>query len=393
MSVRKRSWITSKGISKTAWQVDYVDGQGTRRHKQFDRKKEADAFHASAAVEVRHGIHVADRASITVTAAGKLWMQSGEADGLERSTLDQRRQHLDFHITPLIGSTLLNAVSGPAVRAFEDALRTGGRSPAMVRKVLTSLGSILADAGERGLVARNAVRELRRGRKRRSDAGEKRAKGKLRVGVDIPTPAEIGALLPHLTGRYRPVLLTAIFAGLRASELRGLRWSDIDFEARKLHVRQRADRYREIGAPKSEAGKRVLPIGPMLLRELAEWRKVCPSSPHDLVFPDESGGPIHHSIIVRKGLVPAWHAAGITGRYGSMHPLRHFYASWLINRKVDGGWELPMKTVQEWMGHSKMDTTADIYGHLFPSHDLAAEMAAAEAALLLQCNTNATFCP
>ena len=53
-------------------------------------------------------------------------------------------------------------------------------------------------------------------------------------------------------GRWRPILLTAIFTGLRASELRGLRWEDVDLEKRELHVRQRADRYSTIGKPKSE---------------------------------------------------------------------------------------------------------------------------------------------
>jgi len=54
-------------------------------------------------------------------------------------------------------------------------------------------------------------------------------------------------------GRWRPLLLTLIFTGLRASELRGLRWIDIDLKRGEIHVRQRADRYNEIGPPKSEA--------------------------------------------------------------------------------------------------------------------------------------------
>ena len=59
----------------------------------------------------------------------------------------------------------------------------------MVRKVLVSLGSILADAQEQGLAARNAVRELRHNRRRGKERhAEKREKGKLKVGVDIPSP-------------------------------------------------------------------------------------------------------------------------------------------------------------------------------------------------------------
>ena len=61
-----------------------------------------------------------------------------------------------------------------------------------------------------------------------------------------------------------------------------------------------------------------------------------------------------------------------------LHALRHFYASWCINRKVDGGLELPAKVVQERLGHSSITMTLDTYGHLFPRGDDADELAAAE---------------
>jgi integrase len=81
------------------------------------------------------------------------------------------------------------------------------------------------------------------------------------VGVDIPTPDEIKRIVHAATGRVRPFLVTVIFTGLRSSELRGLRWSDVDRKNGELHVRQRADRYNEIGKPKSESGERVIRWG------------------------------------------------------------------------------------------------------------------------------------
>jgi integrase len=63
--------------------------------------------------------------------------------------------------------------------------------------------------------------------------------------------------------------------------------------------------------------------------------------------------------------------------------LRHFFASWCINRKADGGRELPAKVVQELLGHSSITMTMDVYGHLFPSGDDSAELAAAPDRLLL----------
>ena len=98
---------------------------------------------------------------------------------------------------------------------------------------------------------------------------DKRQRGKLKIGVDIPTPDEIRAIVAHLDGRWRPLLLTAIFTGLRASELRGLRWVDVDLKRGELHVRQRADRYNAIGQPKSEAGERTVPLPPMVVTHAA----------------------------------------------------------------------------------------------------------------------------
>jgi integrase len=136
--------------------------------------------------------------------------------------------------------------------------------------VTVSLGSILAEAQCRGLMIRNAVHELSRSRSRRGDKIERRQKARLQYGVDIQTREEVRAIVDAATGRWRPLLLTALFAGLRASELRGLRWSDIDLEAKLLHIRQRADRYNDIGRPKSEAGERAVPIPSILVNTLKE---------------------------------------------------------------------------------------------------------------------------
>jgi hypothetical protein len=161
MSVRRRKWKTGKGVEREAWIVDYVDQGGVRRLKTFDRKKEADAFAASATVEVGQGTHVADSATCTVAEAGERWIDSCQAAGLERTTVAQYRQHLDLHIkNDPIARALLSRVSVPAVREFEDRLRAAGRSTAMVKRIRGSLGALLGDAQERGLVNRNAVREV-----------------------------------------------------------------------------------------------------------------------------------------------------------------------------------------------------------------------------------------
>jgi integrase len=382
VSVRKRSWITRNGEPNEAWVADYVDQHGARHIKTFARKKDADRYHAQVAIDVGAGVHTAERASIMVVEAGRLWLESCEAAKLERTTLEQYRRQLDLHIVPLIGAVKLSALTVPAVRAFEDRLRTE-RSAAMVRKVLVSLSSILSNAQERGLVAQNVVRGLRA---RRGPLD--RHQRKLKAGADIPTPDEIRAILGSLTGQARPLLLTAIFTGLRASELRGLRWADVDLKRNELHVHQRADRFSSIGAPKSAAGERTIPLLPMVVNGLREWRLVAGKNAQDLVFPSPRGQVAGRNGIVRRLWQPAQVQAGVVdaqgrAKYPGLHALRHFYASWCINRRADGGLELPLKLVQARLGHASIQITADVYGHLFPRGDDAAEMAAAEQAFLV----------
>ena len=259
VSVRKRTWTNHKGPDGEAWIATYTDHDGKRRIRSFEKKQEAVAFHASVSTELRSGIHVPDSQSVTVAEAGKHWLQGCEAAGLERSTVDYYRQHLDRHITPLLGAVKLSRLTVPMVRSFLDKLALD-RSPVMVRKARISLGALLADAQERGLVGQNVVHALRKHRRKSRDARIAiRQKGKLKAGVDIPSPDEIRAIIAaidNLDDNWSPVVLIAIFTGLRISELRGLRWDDVDLKKAELHVRQRADRYNKIGHPKSAAAGR-----------------------------------------------------------------------------------------------------------------------------------------
>ena len=133
MSVRKRAWKTAKGEAKEAWVVDYVDQAGQRHIKTFPKKKEADAYHATARVEVRAGEHTPNSASVTVKAAAENWITSCEARNLERRTVESYRQHVKFHILPFIGAIKLSQLSAPLVRKFEDDLRNGKPAPANLR--------------------------------------------------------------------------------------------------------------------------------------------------------------------------------------------------------------------------------------------------------------------
>jgi integrase len=179
--------------------------------------------------------------------------------------------------------------------------------------------------------------------------------------------------------------VVAAFTGLRASELRGLRWIDVDLKTGAIHVRQRADAWGAVGQPKTHTSKRSIPIGPFVVNTLKEWKLAAAKG--GLVFPGKDGQPVTHSVMLNSGYWPAQHAADLVDdrggpKYTGIHAFRHFFASWCINRRRDGGLELPIKTVQQRLGHSTIVMTADTYGHLFPRGDESEELAAAEQALL-----------
>ena len=359
-SIRKRKLPSGK----TAWLAGYLDSAGKRRFKQFGTRKEADAFLLTARSQVVAGTHVPESQSITVGEAADGWLRDAEAGGLEWSTVRHYQQHVREHIRPFLGNAKLTQVTTPRVYAFLDELAAGGRSEEARRRAVQSLGRIFRHAKGRGLVGHNPVADVTMRRSKRDKAR-----------VAIPTRAELKAILDAAAGRWRPLIVTAMFTGLRASELRGLRWQDVDLKRKVLTVAQRADAWKRIGAPKTEAGTRDVPLSPMVVNTLREWCLACPKGAHDLVFPSGAGEVEHHPNIVNRGWNPTQLAAGILvmvdgldkeGRPAKVarprynfHALRHAAASMFI----ESG--LTPKRVQTIMGHSSITVTYDVYGHLF----------------------------
>jgi integrase len=245
-TVTKRHWKTAGGLERAAWIVSY-SAAGKRHIRTFPSKREADAWKVETLHEIARGIHTPPTASITVAEAGERWIEQCRTDGLEATTVRQYHQHLDLHIMPIIGPMKLAHLSPASVIDFRNALIRKGRSRALASKVLVSLGAILGTAMAAGLVARNVVRDQASGHAKRQRRLEKRHDKRLEVGVDIPTKDEIRALLAACQGRWRLLIVTVIFTGLRASELRGLRWSDVELGAGagSLHVRPYPSRGRQ----------------------------------------------------------------------------------------------------------------------------------------------------
>jgi integrase len=374
-TVRKRK--LPSGLIR--WQASYVDGAGSRRAKLFERKSDAEGWLTETRHDLVRGLHTPGSISPTVREAGALWIKRCRDKLLEAMTIKGYEEHCELHIYPFIGAKKLSDLTVPACNAFADQLRDAGRSAEMIKRVMRSLGAIFKDARRRGLsnVAPTVGLEL--------DLPERDDPRPV-----IPTKAELQAIIAGATNRksrlWRALVLVAVFCGLRASELRGLRWIDVDFDGRQINVTQRADASHKIGKLKSKAAYRSIRLSSLVLNALREWKLLCPKGDLGLVFPNGIGKVESYANLIDRGFGPIQIEAGVTAqrqivdasgmaalvtvaKFG-LHALRHACASLWIEQGHNP------KQIQKLMGHSSIKVTFDVYGHLFADNE--ADQRAAE---------------
>jgi integrase len=183
---------------------------------------------------------------------------------------------------------------------------------------------------------------------------------------------------------WRPLIVTALFTGMRLSELRGLTWEYVSFTDGLIKIRQRADSRGVIGYPKSEAANRDIPLPPIVINTLKSWKLACPNTAGNWVFPGKDGDIPTTNNVRWQCWLPLLRSLGLTTTEDDVelpkyrfHDLRHVAASLFIEQGMQP------KRVQEIMGHSSIKITFDLYGHLWrkPESDKEA-MQQIEARLL-----------
>ena len=288
-TVRKRT--LPSGLIR--WQAGYVDGAGERRFKMFNRKADAEAWLVEIRHDVKHGLHTPGSVSPTMKEAAALWIKRCNEKGLEPMTVKGYEEHVNLHIVPFIGAKKASEMTVPAINAFADQLREAGRSAEMIKRVVRSVGSIFKELRRRGLATTAPTSGIELDLPERDDPRPV-----------IPTKAELQAVIAGAVDRWRPLILVAIFCGLRASELRGLSWANVDLDGKQINLTQRADASHRIGKLKSKAAYRSIPCPPLVVNALREWKLKCPKGDLGLVFPNGLGKVESHSNILERGLHP-----------------------------------------------------------------------------------------
>lgn len=295
----------------------------------------------------------------------------GQVSQLSPSTYDSYRRNIDLHVIPRIGGVPLQKLAAEDLDGLYAALSTaggrrdgkkGGLSPKSVRIVHAILHKALSDARRKGTLTRN-VAEV-------ADPPKSRSAAK-RAEIRVWTPEELHAFLDLAAdNRNQAAWFLTSHTGMRRGEVLGLRWGDVDLEARRLSVCQAVIlvAYKlTLSDVKTDAGRRPIDLDDRTIAMLRTWRKrqleermlVGPNAyqDQDLVFARPDGTPINPDAfsqsfdrLVARSPLPRIR----------LHDLRHTHASVLLKAGV------PVKVVSERLGHANPAFTITVYQHIIP---------------------------
>ena len=355
-----------------AWVYSPRDGRKIRR--TFANYAEARSWRADAKRQIDQGVLRAP-AQQTLRQAAEAWLEGAErgevrnrsGDPYKPSTLRGYRHALEERVLPLIGGEKLSAITTSDLQLLVDRWQAEGLPASTLRNIIKPLQAIYRRAKSRGGLAVNPTRDL--------ELPAPRPRG-----VEIVSPAVAEKLLAALPAQDRCVWATALYAGLRYGELRALRWEAVDVAGGTIEVRESWDAKAGRIEPKTRTSRRRVPM-PAALREVLLDRRLedATAAGDELVFGRGEGEPFHAATLYRRA-DSAWRAVGMTERL-RLHQARHTYASFMIAAGVNA------KALSQFMGHSSIKVTFDLYGHLMPGSER--EAAGMLDAFLERANTQA----
>ncbi len=268
------------------------------------------------------------------------------------TTLSDYRSMLRRHVEPFFGNRAIERIAPDDLRSYLAAKKRDGLSTKTISNQLVFLHGLFSHAVKRGWAPTNPVASVDRPRASTGDPD-------IRY-LDL---SELEALLRAVPDDYlgpteHALYLTAAMTGLRQGELVALRWLDVDWQAGRIRVRRNYTR-QQFGTPKSKRSSRSVPLADRVAGELERQFQGSPFKvDEDLVFAHpQSGHPLDASKI-RKRFSAALARAGL--RQVRFHDLRHTFGTHCAASGV------PLRTLQEWLGHKDAKTT-EIYADYAPS--------------------------
>jgi integrase len=336
---------------RVTYRVRYRDPSGRQREKTFSRRADAARWATDNGHRVQTGAWVDPNAGrITFGELGAQWL--AKQTGQRASTVRLYRWALE-RVAPMLGEVPVNKITRAMVADVVADLTAAGLSPSRVRNAYGTVSAVLARAVDAELITRNPA------------AGVKTPK-QHRAEMLMLDAAEVERLADAIDPRYRLLVLTAAYTGLRAGELAGLKVGRVHLLKRELAVVEAITEVsgRLVTVPTKSGERRTVPLPRFLADELAAHLATRPHDPDALVFTSAEGGPVRQSLFMRTHFRPAVERAGLSDRL-RFHDLRHTAASLAISTGAN------VLVVSRMLGHADASITLKVYGHLYPS-DLAA---------------------
>lgn len=252
-----------------------------------------------------------------------------------------------LYIERELGPVRVDEIRRRDIQALIDRLKLNHR-PSTVRNAVMPLRAYFRWATARDIVPQNPT-----------------------VGIELPSsdgsrdrvvPADVAiGLVRALPEADQGLWATWFFAGLRAGESRALRFEDVDLVTREIRVERSWDQIKGPVRPKSEAGRRKIPMPQVLTAFLVAHQSRVGWS-HGLIFGRSATKPFNPSSVTKRA-DRIWKRAGLERI--TPHEARHTFASLMIEAMIRDQ-TLNVKVISEIMGHASITETYDRYAHLLP---------------------------
>lgn len=343
-----------------------ADGKQKRRAFYGKTRREVQEKMTAALNEVNNKTYI-EPSKITVEQWLDIWLEEYARPSLRESTYALKCFFCDKYVKPQFGGQKLQDLRGEDIQRYLNSISTDTElSGGTIEKIYLVFNASLKQAVCNDILAKNPVDKVRPIRTEKAQAR-------------VLTLEEQQRFVKAAKAVYRgEIFILMLATGLRIGEVLALTWGDIDFKNNTIRVNKTVSRSynpqgkqskhgQSIASPKTKSGNRKIPMLPQVKEMLEEYRKEpTVLIPHrgntlvidGLIFKGSTGALLDRSAVTKTTFHSIAKLAGLEDV--TPHCLRHTFAT----RGLENG--IPLKVMQELLGHASIKMTADIYTHVLP---------------------------
>lgn len=331
------------------WQLRYRDVNGKQRTEVFETKSQADGRCRDLESDLRRNTWIDPALGKTTFGEYAVtWRQS--VAHLRPGSLNNLDCRMRRHVLPAFENAQLREIQPSDVRTWVASLVGLGLAPASVTPIYRLFARIMSTAVVDGLIVRSPC------------IGVRLPREPSKLEMHFLSPEEVTALANSIAPRYRALVYTAAYTGMRWGELMGLRVQRCNLLRGSIDVVESLTEINgRIQVGPTKTGKTRTISLPQFLRDLLAEHMTSYGTPGGFVFTSSQGLPIRRNLY-RRHFKPAVLNAGLPPGL-RFHDLRHTCVAMLIAQGAHP------KEIQERLGHSTIKLTFDRYGHLLPTLD------------------------